>query len=73
MITTKAGYWRIECKSNDIIKIYHNNHNPDMGILYTKSGGFAEGFHKHQFSTQSIRDALEYINEHERNYLDLEK
>ena len=72
MITTRIGYWRLECKSNYPIKIYHNNHNPDMGIVYKNSKKFNEGFHvQPQICTWSIKEALEYIYNHEKSYLDL--
>lgn len=70
MITTRAGYWRLEYWSNGTIKIYHNNYNPELGLLYKKSGRFDEGFHIHKINVQNIKEALEYIYIHDTTYLD---
>lgn len=72
-ITTNIGNWRLICKGN-VIKVYHNNHNPDMGVFLKRHGKFNEGFHSQtqiqtQIQTNNIREAIEYIYNHDKSYL----
>ena len=69
-ITTKCGHWMLICEG-EYIEVYHNNHKPGMGVLLNSSSKFNSGYHRQKEikNTKYIREVIEYIYEHERNYL----